>query len=224
MEYKGIKIELRMLKLTEIDHEHYLKLVDVERLIADIRREIYSGADFEMDQEGKKKYHPTDIEQAILETLAFISNCILRQLVVTCESAEEIKALLRRIHNGYYAGKYCLRQKETGEDGSDEILYFRKYCPGAMRARLEREGKTEEEINEALQESEGDPVFSDDPEQAYLFDNMERAFSHMRYLNHNWNMDLELYEAFLLDKRACKDMLDKLLKDTSEEGPEGDDM
>lgn len=51
---KGIPMpEPRMLKLTEIDGRHYLKLVDVERLLADIRHEIRENAACELLEDGE---------------------------------------------------------------------------------------------------------------------------------------------------------------------------
>lgn len=210
-DYEGIKTEMRLLKLTRIDNVEYLKLADVERLLSDLRREIKEDAPFEMNQDGTKKYHLTDTQLTVMKYLGFISNCIMRGLLITCEQPEDVKAVLRRVRVEFYSGKYYLSRTERDESGKiTEVLYFRKYCKGAMAARLEAEGKTQEEIDAELAESDGDPVLSNFHQDACLFESMETATSNMTYLNHNYNMGLELHEAVLLDSRLVREMLDKL--------------
>lgn len=209
-------MEPRTLKITTIDDTEYLKLCDVERLLRDMRREILDNSEYETMEDGTRKYHHTEVETDRLNDLYFVSSCLKRELVLSCESPDEIRALNERIRKSYYRGKYYLSQPEQDESGKPSILYFRKYCPGAMKARLEREGKTKEEIEEALRESEGDPVFTNDSRYAFLFESMEKAESHRAYLNHHCNMDLKSSAAFLLDVKSVKAMLDKLLKDDGE--------
>lgn len=216
-------MEPRTLKLIELENEHYLKLVDVERLLRDMRREILDNSEYETLEDGTRKYHHTESETARLNDLYFVSSCIKRRLVMACESPDEIRALHERIRKGYYFGKYYLSQTERDESGKPtSILYFRKYCPGAMKARLEAEGKTEKEINEALELSEGDPVFSDSSKDAKLFESMEEADSHKAHLNYQCKMKLKVSPAFLLDHKTCKRFLDKLLNGDGEGKPDGD--
>lgn len=210
-------LEPRSLKLTEINHEQYLKLVDVERLLHEMRREIYDNTPYEVTDNGLRKYQLTDTNRARLNDLYFVTSCIKRQLVLACESPEEIRALSERIRKGYYFGKYYLSQKDKDEDGKPILIYFRKYCPGAMEARMQAEGATEDEIKEALMEKDGDPAFTTEGKYAFLFESMEEAYSHRAYLNHNYQMNLEVSEAFTLDHKTCKDFLDKLLKGDWEE-------
>ena len=216
-------IEPRSLKLTEIDHEHYLKLVDVERLLHDMRRDIYDHAPYEKTEDGLKKYQLTDTEREVLNNLYFVTSCIKRRLVLACDSPDEIRELHERIRKGYYFGKYYLCQTDTDEDGKKTVLYFRKYCPGAMEARMEEEGATKEEIEEAMIEKDGDPAFTTEGKYAQLFESMEEAYSHRAYLNHNYNMNLDVCEAFLLDARACRSFLDKLLKGGDEDADRAKD-
>lgn len=210
-------IDPRMLKLTEIDGKHYLKLCDVERLLHDLRRDILDNSEYETDGDGTRKYHLTDAEMQTLNALYFVSSCAKKQLVVQCETPDEIRELHEKIRRRYYDGKYYLSEVQRDEKGKPvSILYFRKYCPGAMKARLEAEGKTEDEINEALEDSEGDPVFSEYSKDAKLFESMEQAYSNRTYLNHHCKMNLEVSDAWLLDSRMCKSMWDSLLKEVDE--------
>lgn len=216
-------IESRMMKLTEIDGKHYLKLCDMERLLHDLRRDILENSEYETDGDGTRKYHLTDAEMQTLNALYFVSSCAKKQLVVQCETPDEIRELHEKICRGYYEGKYYLSEIQSGMNGKPKaILYFRKYCPGAMKARLEAEGKTEKEINEALELSEGDPVFSDSSKDAKLFESMEEADSHKQHLNYNCKMNLKVSPAFLLDHKTCKRFLDKLLNGDGEGKPDGD--
>lgn len=209
--------EPRMLKLTEIDGRHYLKLVDVERLLADIRHEIRENAACELLEDGKKNYHLTEAEIAVTNTLFFVSSCIRKQLMVTCETPDEIRAMHERIRNLYYDGKYYLSET-TEEDGKPAIVYFRKYCAGRMAARLKEEGKSQDEIAEAVQEHEGDPAFTTDGRYAKLFESMEEADSNKTYLNHNYHTNLEVHPAFLLNAKRCRDVLDSILRGADDGG------
>ena len=210
-------IEPKMMKLTEIDGKHYLKLCDVERLLHDLRQDILENSEYETDGDGKRKYHLTDAEMQTLNALYFVSSCAKKQLVVQCETPDEIRELHEKIRRQYYEGKYYLSEVQRDEKGKPvSILYFRKYCPGAMKARLEAEGKTEDEINEAMEDSEGDPVFSECSKDAELFESMEQAYSNRAYLNHHCKMNLEVSEAWLLDSRMCKSMWDSLFKEVDE--------
>ena len=211
-------IEPRMLHLTEIDGRHYLKLVDVERLLYDLRRDILDHTPVDgVTEDGLKKYQLTDTDREIMNYLYFVSSCIKRQLVIQCETPDEIRELHEKIRRRYYEGKYYLSEVQRDEKGKPvSILYFRKYCPSAMKARLEAEGKTEDEINEALEDSEGDPVFSECSKDAKLFESMEQAYSERTYLNHHCKMNLEVSEAWLLDSRMCKSMWDSLFKEVDE--------
>lgn len=207
-------IESRMMKLTEIDGKYYLKLCDMERLLHDLRRDILENSEYETDGDGKRKYHLTDAEMQTLNALYFVSSCAKKQLVVQCETPDEIRELHEKIRRRYYDGKYYLSEVQRDEKGKPvSILYFRQYCPGAMKTRLETEGKTEDEINEALEDSEGDPVFSEYSKDAKLFESMEEAYSDRTYLNHHCKMNLEVNEAWLLDSRMRKSMMDYLFKE-----------
>lgn len=211
-------MEPRTLKITTIDDTEYLKLCDVERLLRDMRREIRDNSTYEELEDGTRKYHQTEAETARLNDLYVVSSCIKRQLVIQCETPDEIRELNEKIRRRYYDGKYYLSDFQRDEMGKPvSILYFRKYCPGAMKARLEEEGKSKEEIEEALRESEGDPVFTNDSRYAFLFESMEKAESHRAYMNHHCNMNLKSSPAFLLDAKSVKTMLDKLLKNDGEE-------
>lgn len=211
-------MEFRMLKLIELEHEHYLKLCDVERLLHDMRRDILDNSEYEQNEDGSRKYHLTETENARLNDLYFVSSCIKRSLTVTCETPDEIRALHERIRNEYYHGKYYLSETEKDESGKPKaIYYFRKYCIGAMAARMEGEGKSKEEIEEAVQEEQGDPVFTTESKYAMLFESLEEAESQMTYLNHNYKSNLKVSPAILLDTKACKKFLDKLLKGDDEE-------
>ena len=208
----------RMLKLTQIDEFHYAKVVDVERLLHDMRREIHDNAAYELNEDGTKKWHLTEAESAVINALFFVGSCVKRQMMVTCETPDEIRAMHERIRNMYYAGKYYLSEKSEDENGKPTLIYFRKYCPGLMASRLKEEGKTEEEIEEAIREHEGDPAFTDASKYAMLFESLEDAESHKTYLNHNFKVNLEVHPAFLLNGKRCREMLDKLLKGGADNG------
>lgn len=210
-------IEPRTLKLTEIDHDYYLKLADVERLLHDMRRAILDHAPYEKAENGLKKYRLDDAESDVLNELYFVSSCIKRQLVLACETPDEIRALRDRIYKAYYHGKYYLCTDTTDENGEKQHIYFRKYCPGALKAKMEEEGATEEEIDEALMQSDGEPTFTTDPKYAWLFESMEEADRHRTHLNYLCEMNLDIRPAFMLDNRVCKDFLDKLLKEPEDE-------
>ena len=91
-------IETRMLHLTEIDGRHYLKLVDVERLLYDLRRDILDHTPVDgVTEDGLKKYQLTDTDREIMNYLYFVSSCIKQQLVVQCETPGEIRELHEKI-------------------------------------------------------------------------------------------------------------------------------
>lgn len=216
---KGIPVpEERMLKLTKIDEHYYVKLVDVERLLHDMRQEILDNAEFETNEDGTRKYHLTEPETGVVNALFFASACLRKRLMVTCETPEEVRAMHERIRNGYYSGKYYLSEKSEDGDGKPQLIYFRKYCPGLMRARLKDEGKTEEEIEEAITDHQGDPAFTDISKYAKLFESMEEATDHMIFLNHNYGTHLEVHPAFLLNGKRCREFLDQLLKGGADDG------
>lgn len=211
-------METRMLKLLKIDEQYYLKLADVERLAADMRREILDNATAELNDDGTKHYMLTDAERERLEDLYFISHCIRYQLSIQCETPEEERELREKIRKMYYWDKYYLSDTQRDDNGKPTgILYFRKYCLGAMKARMEAEGKSKEEIEEAMQEEQGDPVFTTEAKQAKLFESLEEAEAQMTYLNYNYKSNLKVSPAFLLDTKGCKKFLDKLLKGDGEE-------
>lgn len=211
-------MENRMLKLIELENEYYLKLADVERLLHDMRLEILDNATYEKNEDGTGKYCCTEAESARLDDLYFVSSCIKRRLIVPCETTEEVRAVNERIRKAYYDGKYYLSETEKDESGKPKaIYYFRKYCLGAMAARMEEEGKSKEEIEEAMQEEQGDPVFTTEAKQAKLFESLEEAEAQMTYLNYNYKSNLKVSPAFLLDTKGCKNFLDKLLKGDGEE-------
>lgn len=221
-----MNIEARTLKLTEIDGTHYLKLCDVERLLHDLRRDVYDNAPVDgVTEDGLKKYNLTETDREVLNNLYFVSSCIRRQLVNTCETPDEIKTLHERIRKAYYADKYYLSETTQDDENGFETLYFRKYCPGVMAARLKEEGKTEEEIEQAIQEEDGDPVFTDNPKYAQLFESMEAADANMKFLNNRMGMDLEVFPAWLLDTKTCKEAMQRLFNEmegAKKEGGEDD--
>jgi hypothetical protein len=87
-----------------------------------------------------------------------------------------------------------------------------------MAARLKEEGKSQDEIAEAVQEHEGDPVFTTEGMYAKLFESMEEADSHKAYLNHNYHTNLEVHPAFLLNAKRCREVLDRILNGADDGG------
>ena len=216
-------METRMLKLLKLEDHYYLKLADVERLVADMRREILNNATAELNDDGTKNYMLTDAERERLEDLYFISHCIRYQLSIQCETPEEERELHEKIRKMYYWGKYYLSETQRDDNGKPTgILYFRKYCLGAMKARMEAEGKSEGEIKKAMETEDGDPVFTPESKQARLFESLESAEANMTYLNHNYKMDLTVSPAIFLDHGSCKEFLDKLLKGDETEDDDED--
>ena len=137
-------------------------------------------------------------------------------MIAPCETPEETQEVISKINDAYYRGKYYLCETSKDENGKLMTVYFRKYCPGLLAARLKEEGKTQEEIAEAVREEEGDPAFTTDAKYAKLFESMEEADSHMQHLNYRCKTRLEVRPAFLLNHKASKRFLDSLLKEKEE--------
>ena len=210
----------RTIHLTEIDNQYYLKLADVERLLHDMRVEIRDNAET-VTENGKTRPVYNNMEMGRLNDLFFISSCLRKRLVVSCETPDEIRQLHEKIRRDYYTGKWYLSEKTQDEDGNDKLLYFRQYCPDVMEERLKGEGKTEDEIKAAIEEKDGDPVFTTEDKYIRLFESMEEADSHMRYINHNYHTNLIVHPAFLLDRKGAKKMLEALLRNGAGESTEG---
>lgn len=212
-------IEPRTIKVTEIDRRYYVKLSDVERLLHDMRREIIENAACEEHEDGTKKRHFTDAETDRLNDLFFVSSC-LRMRLIKGLGPDEIRELHEKIRRDYYMGKFYLSQTAEVEGDKKELMYFRKYCPEAMASRLREEGKTDEEIQSAIEDEQGDPAFTTESRYARLFESMEEADAQAKYLNHSHGMNLSVYPAWMLDNKSAKKVLDAILGKNQKEEEE----
>jgi hypothetical protein len=142
-----------------IDGIRYIRLADVlqkaRRLCAFVNEEALR------DENGK---YVDPIDEATIHAY----NRLFQEIAgdeVSGDTREESKKLLLELEREYYLRRYAVTMKD--DEGT---YYFRKMCAGALEARMKQEGKSDEEIQQALEDGETLPVFSSDKKLAEVLD------------------------------------------------------
>lgn len=206
------------MKIYEAEHKQYILLGDLDHLLRCMRRKIYDKYD---RYEDGKFYQPDGTfglttEDAV-ETCALVHvmSGILENKIHACETPDEIRELHKRIEDEFYMDKYVLTMVQEGDDGKKGLYYFRKYCIGAMEARLKEEGKTDEEIAKETEDACGDPVFSPRLIDAMFFEDHESADSSATFIRHNYGLDVKIDPAWYYNPNV-KERLKKWLDEEDE--------
>lgn len=203
------------MKIYEAEHKQYVSLGDLDHLLRCMRWEVYDK--YDRDEEGK--FHQKDgtpglTHDDMLETsvLCHVMTRILANKIHACETPDEIRDVHRRIQDEFFSDKYVLTMTAENEDGKKELYFFRKFCIDAMKARLQGEGKTEEEIAKETEDAAGDPVFSDRRLQAMYFEDHETADSSAAFIRSNYDLDVRIDPAWYYNpnvKERMKKWLDE---------------
>lgn len=199
------------MKIFEADHKQYIKLGDLYHLLRGLRQEIYDR--YTRDENGtfiQEDGTPGLTKEDSIEIASYarVMPVILRNKVHACETPDEIRKIYERVMDEFYDGKYVLIMKQKDDDGKEQVYFFRKYCLGAMEARLKDEGKTDAEIEEATNDAVGDPVFSPRLKDCEFFEDHESADSSAVFINHNYGLGVEVMPAWYFNPNVKKRMMD----------------
>ena len=127
------------MKIYEAEHKQYVLLGDLDHLLRCERRKIYDK--YTRDEDGKF-YQPDGTfgltkEDAIeIGALAHVMSGVLLNKIHACETPDEIREMHKRIETEFYMDKYVLTMVSEDKYGKKELYFFRKFCLGAMEARL----------------------------------------------------------------------------------------
>ena len=213
------------MKIIKADNKHYIRLGDLDHLLRCMSLEIYGK--YTRDEDGKFVQQDgtsgmTIVDIARLTMIRDVMNRVMETWIAACDTKEELRKMNERIESEFYQDKYAVVIKETDEDGKPHRYLFRKYCEGAMRARMEEEGKSEEEILETLEDRDGDPVFTEDPMQAEFMESHEMADATARYIKAQYQLETEVDPAWFYDHKGVKRVLDAIFEETDEDEEDGE--
>ena len=206
------------MKIFEFDHRQFIRIGDLDHMLRCMRRKIYDK--YTRDEDGKYYQNGTfglTTEDAIeIGTLTHVLTGVLENKIHACETPDEIREVHKRIESEFYMDKYVLVLEDKSEGGKKSLYFFRKYCAGAMAARLKAEGKTDEEIEKETEDACGDPVFSPRLIDAMFFEDHESADSSATFIRHNYDMDVKIEPAWYFDpnvKERLQKWIDEEVKD-----------
>ena len=208
------------MRIYEAEHKQYVSLGDLDHLLKCMRREIYDK--YDRDEDGKFYQkdgtfgltHDDAIETAVM---AHVLTKVIENKIHACETPDEIRELHKRIEDEFYMDKYVLTMVSENDEGRKELYFFRKFCIGAMEARLKEEGKTEEEIAKETEDACGDPVFSGRLIDAMFFEDHEAADSSATFIRNNYGLDVRIDPAWYYNpnvkERLHKWINEEVMKD-----------
>lgn len=207
------------MKIIECDNRKYIRLGDLDHLIRVLRRSIFDKYDRNdkgefVQEDGTKGI--THDDGVVIGTLSLVMGKVMENLVHACETPEEIRELHKRIETEFYCDKYVVTTTRKDEDGSKELIFFERYCTERIEKKLRADGKTEEEIEDALLEDCGDPVFCNRPIDANYFEDHEFADSTATFLRKRFKIKANVEPAWYFDPNA-KERLEKWLSENEEE-------
>ena len=188
------------MKIYDFDRSMFIKLGDLSHLVRQMGME--------------------DREQ--LKTLSRMMDRILENRRNACDDDEEAKVLYERVDDEFYIDKFVVViRDEVEENGKTKKRkrFFQRFSTEKEEAQLRAEGKTEEEIQEALLETAGELTLCDRAFQAEYFENYGFASATANYLKHARGMDAEVSEAWLFSPNAIK-RFEKLLQEWKKEDAE----
>lgn len=207
------------MKIIECDHKQYIRLGDLDHEIRLMRREIFDKYDRDengtlVQEDGTKGI--THDDGVFIAAITHVMGRILKNKVHACETPDEIREMHKRIESEFYLGKYVITTERETEDGKKELIFFKSFCTKMIEERMKEEGKTEEEIEQALLEDIGDPVFCDRSIEANFYEDYEDAEGVAHYLRKTCELDVSIKPAWYFDRNA-QERLMKWLDETKEE-------
>lgn len=188
------------MKIYEFDRDMYIRLGDLSHLV----RQMIEG------------------DKTLAKALGPMMDRILEGRRNACENGEEVKTLYERVDDEFYNNKFVVViRDEVEENGKTKKRkrFFQRFSTEKEEAQLRAEGKTEEEIQEALLETAGELILCDRAFQAEYFENYGFASATANYLKHARGMDAEVSEAWLFSPNAIK-RFKKLLQEWKKEDAE----
>lgn len=211
------------MKIIKADNKHYIRLGDLDHLLRCMSLEIYgkytrNEEGTYVQENGAEGMTLKDI--AWLKAIRAVMTRVLQREINACETEQEVWNLEDRIESEFYRDKYVVMIKEMDEDGHRHNYLFRKYCEGAMRAKMEEEGKSEKEILETLEDRDGDPVFTEDPMQADFMEDHEMADATARYIKSAYGLETEVEPAWFYNHKTVKKVLDAIFNEPEDEKEE----
>ena len=208
------------MKIINVDNKHYINLGDLDHLIRELQWEINDK--YDRDEEGcfyqkDGTFGLTHDDAVTKAAYTHVMTKVLANKIHACESPDEVRNLHNKIESEFYWDKYVVVLKEKEEYGKGSVMFFRKFCLDATRARLLAEGKTEDEIDRMVDDDDcGDPVFTEKSRQAMYFENHDNADSAATYIKHNYHLDVEIDPAWYYDTHARQRLID-WINDNSDE-------
>lgn len=200
------------MKITTIDHKHYINLGDLDHLIRQLQWEINDK--YDRDAEGcfyqkNGTFGLTHDDAVTKAAYTHVFTKVLSSMIHACESPDDVRKLHDKIESEFYWDKYVVTAKDKDEYGKGSVLFFRKFCLDAMKARLRDEGKTDAEIDSMVDDGDcGDPVFTEKDRQAMYFENYDTADSAATYIKHNYGLDVDIDPAWYYDRHAKQRLID----------------
>ena len=206
------------MKIFECDHHKYVKLGDLDHLLRVLRGNIFEKYD---RKDGK--FYQKDGTEGIthddgmkLAAFGLVMGKILENPINACETQEEVFEYQDRVESEFYHDKYVVTVESKDANGKKILLFFDKFCTDRLEKELREQGKTEEEIEEALLEESGDPVFVDYSLYANYFENYDFADSTAQFLKKRCKLKAKAEPAWYFDRNAAK-RLKKMLSEVDEE-------
>ena len=202
------------MRIIKVDNKHYINLGDLDHLIRSLQWEINDK--YDRDAEGcfyqKDGTFGLTHDDAITKAAyTHIFTKVLSNMIHACESPDDVRKLHDKIESEFYWDKYVVTLKDKDNYGKGSVVFLRKFCLDAMKARLREEGKTDEEINLLVDEGDcGDPVFTEKSRQALYYENHENAESAATYIKHNYHLDVQIDPAWYYDTHARQRLIDWL--------------
>ena len=199
------------MKITTIDNKHYINLGDLDHLIRELQWEINDK--YDRDEEGNfyqkdGTFGLTHDDAVTKAAYTHVMTKVLSSKIRACESPEEVRKLHNDTESEFYWDKYVVTFMDK-DDGKKRVLFFRKFCLDAMKARLREEGKTEEEIDSMVDDGDcGDPVFTEKSRQALYYENHDTAESTATYIKSNYGIDVQIDPAWYYDTHAKQRLFD----------------
>lgn len=199
------------------DHRQYVKVGDLDHLIQVMRYEIMNR--YEQDEDGcfcqadgTKGFTAED--SAVLEALADVMTRVMEEKLDLCHTEGEIDEVFARVGREFYADKYIVLMRYTGEDGDKGEIYFKSFCTHPLVVKMREEGMSEEEIWKALEEETGEPAFVSAAWDAQYFESYADAEAVSKHINDNYEIVTEVSPAFLVDDVFMQDeeKLDRVIK------------
>ena len=221
------------MRIHEFDGFKYIKLGDLDHMLRMWAYSIYDKYDVDADgnisqKDGTKGLKHDD--NLKIQIISAVMNKILKNVLRSCDTNEEAEKWKNRVEGEFYGKKYVIQiVPEKGAEPAEPI-FFRGFCPGVLETKMREEGKSQEEIEEALDRCEGIPAFGTGEQDAWFFEDHWHATNAAKSIR-RWdeNLKVEVIDAFRASPRMLRRIYESLMKkieskaqDEEEEGKEND--